>query len=368
LRLLAPDRLQLPRRIALAVLLTWVPLLVLSALEGRATGSAVRIPLLNDFSVYARFLVSLPLLILAEGPVGRHIGRVAAHFIHGGLLRENDRPAYDRAVVEAMRRCDSNFAGVAILVLTGLAVWLTRDRFPFDFSTWRSTVTGTAHVRTVAGWWALLVGTGLLSYLFWQWLWRLLVWYGFLWRMSRLQLQLIPTHPDRAGGLSFLGETHRLFWILPFAGGAALSGVLAGQIIFEGIPLLSFKFLIAAYVALVLAVFLGPLLMFAPHLVALKLEAAHGYSALALAHNHLFDRKWLGARDPESAGLLGTPDISSLADLGTSYEVVAKMRPVPFDPGDALFLAVTALLPLAPLLLTVLPLDELAEMVGKAIL
>jgi hypothetical protein len=108
--------------------------------------------------------------------------------------------------------------------------------------------------------------------------------------------------------------------------------------------------------------------MFAPHLVALKLEAAHGYSALALAHNHLFDRKWLGARDPESAGLLGTPDISSLADLGTSYEVVAKMRPVPFDPGDALFLAVTALLPLAPLLLTVLPLDELAEMVGKAIL
>ena len=63
---------------------------------------------------------------------------------------------------------------------------------------------------------------------------------------------------------------------------------------------------------------------------------------------------------------MGTPDISSLADLGNAYEVLDRMRPMPFDPADALALA--ALIPLAPLLLTIMPVAEMLELAGKVLM
>src|SRR4051812_27442768 len=56
------------RRIILMSLLPWVPLLVLSILIGRAWGN-VHIPFLKDVDVNARFLVALPILVLAEAVV-----------------------------------------------------------------------------------------------------------------------------------------------------------------------------------------------------------------------------------------------------------------------------------------------------------
>jgi hypothetical protein len=49
------------------VVLTWLPLLILSVWQGSATGTDVQIPFLRDYAVHARFLISLPILILAEG-------------------------------------------------------------------------------------------------------------------------------------------------------------------------------------------------------------------------------------------------------------------------------------------------------------
>jgi hypothetical protein len=66
--------------------------------------------------------------------------------------------------------------------------------------------------------------------------------------------------------------------------------------------------------------------------------------------------------------VLGAPDISSLADLGNAYEVLDRMRPIPFDPADALALGLAALIPLAPLLLTVMPLGQMLELVQKVLM
>ena len=54
------------RRIAVLALVAWVPLLVLSIIDGKAAGSAVKVPFLYDIDVHVRFLVALPLLIVAE--------------------------------------------------------------------------------------------------------------------------------------------------------------------------------------------------------------------------------------------------------------------------------------------------------------
>src|SRR5690348_4216158 len=48
------------RRIIALVAITWLPLFLLSLKDGVAFGSRVKLPLLYDFSMYGRFLLSPP--------------------------------------------------------------------------------------------------------------------------------------------------------------------------------------------------------------------------------------------------------------------------------------------------------------------
>ena len=58
---------------------------------------------------------------------------------------------------------------------------------------------------TPAGWWYILISLPILYFFLACWAWLFLLWAWFLFRTSRLDLELTPTHPDRAGGLGFLG-------------------------------------------------------------------------------------------------------------------------------------------------------------------
>jgi hypothetical protein len=62
---------------------------------------------------------------------------------------------------------------------------------------------------------------------------------------------------------------------------------------------------------------------------------------------------------PPDEPLVGSADIQSLADLGNSFEVVKGMRFVPFTLQTVLQLAVATLLPVLPLTLTMISLEEL---------
>ncbi len=56
---------------------------------------------------------------------------------------------------------------------------------------------------------------------------------------------------------------------------------------------------------------------------------------------------------------MGSADIQSLADLSNNYDVVRTMRFAPFSKDAILQLAAVTLAPIVPLLLTMMPLDEL---------
>jgi hypothetical protein len=60
------------------------------------------------------------------------------------------------------------------------------------------------------------------------------IWARFLWQVSRLDLCLVPTHPDRVGGLGFLANTVYAFVPLAVAHGALLAGLLANRIFYLG--------------------------------------------------------------------------------------------------------------------------------------
>lgn len=353
------------RRAALSMLVTWFPLLALSAAQGMAVGDAVRVPFLKDFAAYTRFLVAIPLLILAEGLIGREMAAVVAHFGGSGLVADSDRPKFDSALEQAKRMRDSTFAEVVLLALAVGSAVLVVYEFPLGFSTWRSIYSAGGHTRTLAGWWYLVVGVALFQFLLWRWLWRLLIWYGFLWRTSRLELRLIATHPDRAAGLGFVGDAQRFFWIIVSAFSFTGAGVLGDDIVYAGVPLLDFKFVIAGYVVLVLAAFLLPLTMFTPAMTRARMKSLHDYGALAVLHNQLFDEKWVQGKHGKEETPLGAPEISSLADLGGACDLLYRMRPVPFDPADAVALGLAALVPLTPLALTVLPAPKMLDLILK---
>jgi hypothetical protein len=368
LGLLKPGAPNTTRRALVSILLSWIPLLILSAIQGLAIGNQVKIPFLADFAVYTRFLLAIPILILAEKSIGRRIAEAVSHFADAGLIPKQNKANYECLLQRIKDLCDSSIAEFLLIGLAALSILAARNEFPFDFSTWRSLVSDSTHTRTLAGWWNLIVSMGLFEFLLWRCLWRLFIWYWFLWRVSKLDLQLIPTHPDLSAGLGFICEAHRYFAWIVLAFSTGIAGALADEVVYAGVPLVSYKISIGAYLVMVLLVSLGPLLMFMPLLIEAKIRGIHQYNTLVVTHNRMFDGKWVQNDNPEGEVVLGTPDISSLADLGSAFEVLKSMRSVLFERKDVLFFIAVALMPMTPLLLTVIPTEKIFELLGKALL
>jgi hypothetical protein len=195
---------------------------------------------------------------------------------------------------------------------------------------------------------------------------RLFIWFRFLWQVNRINLNLIPTHPDRCGGLSFIGKGSYAYAPILFAQGAILAGIVAGRVLYRAESLQSFKFQIGGFIVFFLLVVLGPLLMFTPRLSKVRRKGLADYGLFAQRYVERFDRKWLGGSSP-SEELLGAADIQSLADLGNSYDIVREMRVIPFGLQDVSRLALAAAAPLSPLLLTIFSFEELALRVIKVV-
>ncbi len=198
-------------------------------------------------------------------------------------------------------------------------------------------------------------------FLMFRWLWRLGLWSYFLWRLAKLELQLVPTHPDGVAGLGYLELVQTHFAPLILAISAVQSSSFAEEIstgasAFEALyPALAIILLVDA------VVFLGPPFIFSPKLWACRVKGLSDYMVLASSYVNGFDKKWLGAGACPEEPLLGTPDLQSLADLANSINIVRNMSFVPVSPRLLTSLLIAALLPLVPLLLFKYPVAELVE-------
>ena len=250
---LADDTLHLlHRRVLVMVLLAWVPLLLLSVAEGHAWGDRVSLPFLHDVELHVRLLIALPLMILAELVVHQRMRPVVGQFLDRGLIPDAARPQFDAAIASAIRLRNSVAAEVlliAFVYIVGVGfVWRTQVA-------WTCRV-GTACLRmgrlqpSAAGWWLGLVSLPLFQFLLLRWYFRLFIWARFLWQVSHIDLRFVPTHPDRAGGLGFLGGVAYAFSPVLLAQGAMLSGMIASKIFYTGATLPQFKVELIGLVAL----------------------------------------------------------------------------------------------------------------------
>ncbi|HVN46119.1 MAG TPA: hypothetical protein VMT66_12900 [Steroidobacteraceae bacterium] len=349
------------RRVIVFVTIAWVPLLLLSALAGKLMGNSAAVPFLFDLETHIRFWVVVPLLLAAELAVHRRLLRVVRTFLDRNLIPQAEMPRFDAAVASVFRLRNSVPAEVLLLAcvyLIGvLVVW--RRFTAIDVSTWYATASPAGPELTLPGWWYACVSLPIFQFLLLRWYFRLLIWIRFLWQVSRLDLSLIATHPDQVGGLGFLSETVFGFSVLLLAHGAMVAAQIANRIFFAGATLQQFKGEIAMMVGVLMCMVFGPLLVFSPQLARAKRLGLNEYGTLAERYVREFDGKWL--RSQQGEPLMGSADIQSLADMGNSFSVVRSMRIAPITRDAVLQLAAAALLPLVPLLLTVMPLEELTR-------
>ena len=361
---LSDDALLLLRRRVIAfALLTWLPLLVLSALGGELWSGTAAVPFLKDAEAHIRFLVSLPLLVLAELVVHQRMRPLVQQFLERNLIPSTALPQFEAAVASAVRLRNSALAEVLLIAAVyGIGIeWIWRQFIALDTHTWYAAPTPNGPSLTWAGLWYGYVSLPVFQFLLLRWYYRLFIWTRLLWQVSRLELSLVPTHPDRVGGLGFIAGLVYAFAVLAVAHGALLAGNLANQIFFTGASLPQYKAEIALVVVFILSIVLGPLLVFAPRLAQAKRTGLREYGSLAERYVRDFDAKWLRGGAPPDEPLVGSADIQSLADLGNSYAVGQERRIAPIT-RDAVFRLVAATLaPLVPLGLTMMSLEDLLK-------
>jgi hypothetical protein len=355
------------RAALILAVVTWVPLLIFSAIQGLLVNGA-KIPFLEDIAAQTRFLLAVPLLVLADIPVGFRMREMVRHFLNSGLIRERDRGRFGEILVQAVEVRDSRTSEIVVVALAYIATYLNFSQGQLQQgSTWYTP--GTPGHLSLAGYWYVLVALPIFQFLIFRWIYRMFNWARFLFRVSRLDLKLSAAHPDAAGGLAFLGKSLIPLGTVTFALSSVTSSAIASRVFVASAQLQSFATAFVALFLITLIIFVGPLLVFTPRLVRLKYQGMLKYGVLAGRYTQLFEDKWVELRDGERASesVLGNNDIQSLADLGNSFELVRKMRVFPVEPSDFIALALATLLPGLPLLTAVMPLSEILKNLLKLI-
>jgi hypothetical protein len=358
------------RRIVGFLLITWVPLLVFALIEDRALGPTPRESFLLDFATYARFFLAVPLLFFAEVAVGPQMRRAALQFVEGELVRPADLPAFTAAVARADRRREALLPELVILGIAMVGSWFSLEAVSVETGVerWSSLTGGGVLGLSLTALWYQVVAVPILQFFALRWLWRLLSWVLFLLDLTRLRLSLIPTHPDRAGGLGFLADAHVSLAIFPLAFGCIVAGHAAFQIVFEGVPIDAFYGLFLFYLGIMVLICVAPMLVFVPQLAQTRRLGLRRYSLLADEHNRAFEEKWVSGQRPPDQALLGSSDVQSLADLGQSFTVIREMRPFPFSLQQVLRMAIIIALPGLPLVFLVMPFWKLLQLLAGALM
>jgi len=362
-----PEERQIARPVLAAVVVGWLPIAVLAgalAIMGHPTASSF----FKDIAVHARFLVALPLIVLAEADIIPAFGRIVTHFLSSGMVNR-DRERYFEAVNSTRRLLDSKWAvyvtfALAYAVVIALMTSINRNNTP----AWYWGGPGPLGL-SLPGVWHAYVSLPLLLWPCFGWVWRLLLWWRFLALMSRLDLHLIPTHPDHAGGLKFVSTSIRAYRLLAAAIGVIVAGTAMNHSLLsaESSPM-AYRNSAIAVVVLVLILSAGPLLMFVTKLRNTRLRGMLHYGKLGSAVGAEFEQKWISQKENVDTGTLEVPDFSAMTDLYQVVGNVYEVMDIPFGLKDLTPVVVASLIPFVPVVLMTVPLSEIVQTVKSLLL
>jgi hypothetical protein len=328
---LVPQPRKLGARLALCLVgLTWVPV-ALFALAARLQDGFWP-PLFLRSEVHFRMLGALVLFSFGEAILERRAHGIGRELRRSALLPREKQLLWNQRIAAIVKLRDAVGPELALIAfvygLTSLAYF---GELPPWAMRWLAPTLHEEHGNLREAFllwgWYVWVSQPLFLFILGRWLLRWFYFTHLLWYLASLRPRVQVSHTDGAGGLGFLASP--LMAMQAFTLGAALTLLSAwlDEIVAERLQPAAFTNEVAAFVFGSLLVAQLPYLLFTPLLVEAQEHGVLKYTALMNRYTRLFERRWFGytAHDPHEY-LLGHSDFSGLADLGTSFKVVERMR------------------------------------------
>jgi len=363
--LIPASGLGLLRRALFWPLLCWLPIVAWGALSGHVPTPAGEEPLLSHFGVHVRFLVALPLLILAEGVAHGVTTSLMGELERAGILPDAEAAKRDEVLARARRLRDAVLPWILGLAL--VVAWSAR---PLDVSRLHELEwdVGATHHLGFGAIWYLYVAKPIYTYAVLVWLWRAVQTFLVCLGIARLDLQLAPTHPDRMGGLAELERLPMAFSLVVLGISTAVAAGWAHGIVYHEVDVRSLGPQAAALVAVLLVVFLSPLVAFALPMSRAKRRGILDYGKLIGDHARMVQRRWIRRQHLEDASLLEASEIGCVADANAIYEAVRNMRIVPVGMRAIAAVAIPAAIPLLVVAALQIPAKTLLLQLLRAVL
>jgi hypothetical protein len=355
------------RRIAAVIAVTWLPIVLLAWLDGRMLEGVAQEPLLRHHGIHARLLLALPTFIVAEAVLDGAAFMLIPHFETSGLVDDKLRPPFRDALRGVERLRDSRLAAAVIVGLVVLnAVFNWGESQHLDETSWALLADGRPGL-TIAGWWYLGVARPIFALALFLWLWRLWLVGSLCRRIAHLDLRLVPTHPDRAGGLGFLELLPVAFAPVAFGASAVLASRWGHDVVYHGTHVDDLRMPIAVFVVIALVAFLSPLAPFSGMLRRLKRRARLQYGSLFAHHGRMVHQRWILRQPVPDHALLDAPELGPVADVISAYAAIEAIRPAPVRRAPLVALVAALALPLVVMAAIEVPIVELLKTVARAL-
>ena len=321
-------------------------------------------PLLQHHGVHARLLVAIPLLIVAEAVAHVILTRLIPVFVEARLVKPEDVPRFEAILARAVRLREG--AAPWIIIVSLALAWALAGTLP-GHPLWMTNEAPWA-ARDFGGFWHAYVGRPIFLTLMLGWMWRLIILVIVFKGIAALDLALVPTHPDRAGGLGFVERCAGAFSLVAFAPAVVTAARWAHDAEFHGLDVHSLYPVMGTALAVTMLVFLAPYLLFAGPLVRARQQALLDYAALVTRHGGAVRSKWILGEAKPNEPLLSAPEIGPVADTITLYDAVSRMRPVPIGVVGLLAIALPVALPFVGVLAVQVPVKDMLLQLAKGVL
>lgn len=343
------------------VAFAWVPIAIAAVVQ-LVRGSPVD-PLVRDLSVHVRFLVALPLVLVSSHLLDAQC-RGAVRVLYDAKLAEP--AALDAIMLRAERLRTSGWAELVIalgsLAVGQLGLWGVLGPTGFFHGLEHHTMWSFSRI------WYGTIAFPLWQFVSARWMWRWAIWIYTLVRLSRIRLAGVAAHPDHAAGLSCLAWPILGFcWYV-----AAFSSVLAGawdtQLLEDRFTVSSLAPSVAVLISGAIILGFAPLLVFTPTLYDVRRRDMMKNTLFAFDYMRRFNQKWLEGGIPPAEDVLGAQDIQSLGAYETAFQIVLTTRLTIFEVRRIKTVAVAVLLPMLPLLMTLIPIESVVPRFASAII
>jgi hypothetical protein len=339
----------------------WVPIALLTLFKGNFWTGEITTSFITDFDFQARFIIAMPIFILADRGINMKLSLIIDQFTNSGIVGKEIQETFNEIIQSKVRFLKSRWTGIAIIILCYAQTFAVYYYESSNTSvlTWQVQYLNGEPSFNFAGYWSIFISVPFVLFLVYRWFLRLIFWWVILFKISKLEITLFPFHPDLSGGLGFLGYSIRYFSPIAFAFSTIVAGNAADFMLIEGIQLIDIRLPLIGYLIFIIIFFTLPMLFFT---VKMQEESEKCIYENYDYTNGIFRelRKQIAKGfDEVTPKDLKLPDFSAAADLSALVDNALKMKFMPFKIKDLVPLVIMAVIPFFGIVLIDIPLKEL---------